>query len=299
MRIDHLRSFVTLCDEKNFTKASELLYMTQSNLTKQIKALEADVGHKLLQRTTRTVTLTPEGEAFLPHARAAILSVDEGLSAVRETIDRARATLKIGGDHLNFNPFATDTAAAFTKLHPEYRIEFSEVGKEKALGLLKRGTLDGAYLALLDTAQITAPLSYLTIEVLGDKVLVGPTHPWAKRTSISKEDLRGSTLLFAGRMPNTGTSPALRDLETSGISASIQVVDFEGSMLRMVEHGQGVAIIPEGGVVKGYDLIEVPYESEAHMHGLFVWNGDRMNGVLERYIDYLNTFELPVRNCRV
>jgi DNA-binding transcriptional LysR family regulator len=79
-----LEYFVTVVDEASFTKAAELLHVTQPALSHQIRALERSAGGPLLERLSRTVRLTPTGRAMLPHARAALADAERARCAARQ-----------------------------------------------------------------------------------------------------------------------------------------------------------------------------------------------------------------------
>jgi DNA-binding transcriptional LysR family regulator len=82
-----LRQFeylVTVVDEGSFTRAAELLHVTQPALSHQVRALERDVGGPLLERLPRSVRLTPMGRAMLPHARAALADAERARLAARQ-----------------------------------------------------------------------------------------------------------------------------------------------------------------------------------------------------------------------
>jgi DNA-binding transcriptional LysR family regulator len=83
LRMDLLDAFVTLAEELHFTRASRRLFLSQSGLSRRIRMLEGVLGAELLQRTTRTVELTPAGEALLPHARAILQSAGAASVATR------------------------------------------------------------------------------------------------------------------------------------------------------------------------------------------------------------------------
>ena len=76
-----LKAFLAAARFRNFTKASQQMHITQAGLSAMIKELEAQVGCRLLYRTTRLVDLTPEGQAFLPSAEAAVAAIDAALEA--------------------------------------------------------------------------------------------------------------------------------------------------------------------------------------------------------------------------
>jgi DNA-binding transcriptional LysR family regulator len=83
MTLRQFEYLVTVVDEGSFTRAAELLHVTQPALSHQIQALERTVGTPLLDRLPRAVRLTPAGRAWLPHARAALAEAERALTAAR------------------------------------------------------------------------------------------------------------------------------------------------------------------------------------------------------------------------
>ncbi|NUT34220.1 MAG: LysR family transcriptional regulator [Hamadaea sp.] len=77
-----LRYFLTLAEDLHFTRAAQRLYVSQPALSNQVQRLERQLGVRLFARTTRGVTLTAAGEAFLPHARQAVAALRAGVLAV-------------------------------------------------------------------------------------------------------------------------------------------------------------------------------------------------------------------------
>jgi DNA-binding transcriptional LysR family regulator len=96
VEIRQLQLFIALAEEGSFTKAAERMNIVQSGLSISIKDLEHELGTKLFDRTTRKVDLTDAGTLFLEHARASLLTLQEGVQAVRSQDKIVRGRLHIG-----------------------------------------------------------------------------------------------------------------------------------------------------------------------------------------------------------
>jgi DNA-binding transcriptional LysR family regulator len=84
MELRHLRYFVAVAEELNFSRAAERLHVSQPPLSQQVKQLEEEVAVQLLERNTRWVRLTSAGRLFLEHARLVLAQVDGAVLAARE-----------------------------------------------------------------------------------------------------------------------------------------------------------------------------------------------------------------------
>lgn len=90
-----LEYLVAVVDEGSFTRAAELLHLTQPALSHQIRALEQSTGGLLLERLPRSVRLTPMGRAMLPHARAALADADRARTAARQVASLEQGELRL------------------------------------------------------------------------------------------------------------------------------------------------------------------------------------------------------------
>ena len=142
MELRHLRYFITVAEELNFSKAALKLYTAQPSLSQQIKDLEEDVGVQLLYRTKRKVELTEEGAVFLEQARLTLAQADKAVAMARQVSQAKQQMLRIG-----FVPVAEMKIFPYVLpnlrvQNPELKIELFSMNNTEQLRLLKKGELD-------------------------------------------------------------------------------------------------------------------------------------------------------------
>jgi LysR family transcriptional regulator, hca operon transcriptional activator len=158
MELRHLRYFIAVAEELNFTKAAQRMCTVQPSLSQQIKDLEDEVGTKLFLRTNRKVELTPAGHAFL---KQAYLS----LSYAHQAVEDARLTAQLQVDQLNigFVPAAEMKVFPYIMPHiranfPELEINFKSLTDRQQLDALAQGHLDIALTRYVSTHANTESL---------------------------------------------------------------------------------------------------------------------------------------------
>ena len=128
VELKHLRSFVAVAEELNFTRAAERLHLTQQALSGQIRQLEERIGTKLLERDTRRVDLTPAGSALLESARPLIAGAELAVVAAQQAGQRTQ-TLTVGFVAAITHTQMGQALDAFAQAHPgvELLIHFGEL----------------------------------------------------------------------------------------------------------------------------------------------------------------------------
>ena len=142
MELRHLRYFITVAEELNFSKAALKLYTAQPSLSQQIKDLEEDVGVKLLNRTKRKVELTEEGAVFLEQARLTLAQADKAIAMARQVSKAKQQLLRIG-----FVPVAEMKVFPFVLpnlrvQNSEFKIELLSLNNTEQMRGIKKGELD-------------------------------------------------------------------------------------------------------------------------------------------------------------
>lgn len=142
MELRHLRYFITVAEELNFSKAALKLFTAQPSLSQQIKDLEEDVGVKLLNRTKRKVELTEEGAVFLEQARLTLAQADKAIAMARQVSKAKQQLLRIG-----FVPVAEMKVFPFVLpnlrvQNSEFKIELLSLNNTEQMRGIKKGELD-------------------------------------------------------------------------------------------------------------------------------------------------------------
>ena len=153
MELRHLRYFVAVAEELNFTKAAQRMCTVQPSLSQQIKDLEQEVGVQLLVRSNRKVELTEEGKAFL---KEALLSLEHAEKAIQD----ARKVANISKDqlHIGFVPVAEMKIFPYImpniRAHfPDLKIHFHSLTDADQFRALKKGDIDIAFTRYVDESS--------------------------------------------------------------------------------------------------------------------------------------------------
>ncbi|HEY1277763.1 MAG TPA: LysR family transcriptional regulator [Thermoleophilaceae bacterium] len=181
-----LRAFVTVAEELSFTRAAERLFIAQQALSSQIQQLEARLGVKLFERTTRKVRMSEAGELLLPHAVAALQALDGGVAELEAAQRARRATLRVGLAGTAIVPLAGETVRLFAERHPDVELKVSNAGLNEPSAGLREGTVDVAFVRppFLDDG-----ISMVTVLAEERYAVLPRHHPLADREFVRPEDV--------------------------------------------------------------------------------------------------------------
>jgi DNA-binding transcriptional LysR family regulator len=277
MELRQLEYFVAVAEEANFTRAAERVYISQSGVSAQVRQLERELGHTLLDRSGRSVRLTDVGAAMLPFARAALDAAGNARHAVDQLAGLVHGQVAVGMVNGCALPVVSQLLAEFHARYPGVTIALSEDSSDGLLESLKDGRLD---LALIGAAG--ARSADVQSAVVADEALVAavsPSHPLATRKVIEITALRDRALVSLPR--GTGIRAAL---DTACIEAGFEPeIAFEASALGMVAQlsglGLGVGILPVSAIqAQQVALHPLRIRPQLHSRLEFVWGDDDESG---------------------
>ena len=248
MDLHLLRSFREVARERSFTAAAKNLLLTQPAVSQQVKALEKEVGERLLDRDGRTVTPTPAGLVLLEAADRVFALLDDARKRVKETRDADVGTVTIAcGDTVALYllpPVLSEFRARFPKADVAVR---NHASREIVALLLEGGADLGVATAPahLDPALESAPL-------LEERLLLAlpPRHPKAATGPASLEELNGEPAVLLAK-PSVTRAVIDRGLRDAGVEL---VPAMESGNLEVVKayvaRGIGLSFLPEMAVTE-------------------------------------------------
>ncbi|MEV0239010.1 LysR family transcriptional regulator [Streptomyces sp. NPDC050674] len=262
-----LRYFVAVAEELHFTRAAERLYVSQPALSKQIRALERQLGTELFLRDRHGVTLTDTGTALLPHARGLLEAWEEAGAAVDAVRSARRAALVVG---MSTSPVRGGLLPAirsrFTAAHPEASLRLRQVNWEDPSAGLADGTTDVAFVWLPLPGQDRYDWTVVAEEPL--MVALPETHPLAGRAAVDFADLLDEPFLAlpestgplrdfwlaldarGGRPPRIGAEIASTEETYEALTAGLGVCLVAAGNVPLLTLG-GVTTRPVHGVTPG------------------------------------------------
>jgi DNA-binding transcriptional LysR family regulator len=140
--LEAFRHFLLIADHGTFTAASRHAHLSQPALTSSIRRLEEQLDVRLFDRGRLGATLTAGGRALLPHARAAVVAVDEGTAAVARLASIEGGEVRIGGGSTACTYLLPPLLSAFRRRHPKVAIYLRELPEDLAVDAFERGELD-------------------------------------------------------------------------------------------------------------------------------------------------------------
>jgi len=241
-----LRAFVAVAERRQFSSAAVALGVSQSTLSQALSALEAGLGTRLVERSTRRVFLTPEGAELLPRAQAVVEATDAFAAAAAGTSDPLRAGMRLGLIP-TVAPYVLPTVlAGVAEQLPGLTLRVTEDQTERLLAVLREGALDAALIALpAETAGVSAIPIYDEDFVLA----LPPGHPLAGKRRVPATALADLPLLLLDE-GHCLRDQALEVCHKAGVRAELANTRAASlaTAVQCVTGGLGVTLIPQSAV---------------------------------------------------
>jgi DNA-binding transcriptional LysR family regulator len=196
LELRHLRYFIAVAEELNFSRAADRLHMAQPPLSAAIRQLEQELGTELLLRTTREVSLTEAGSTFLDGARRTLAELERARSDAQRAAAGEIGQLRVGFSwSARFETLPT-IGRAFRQTHPDVSLLTEEMWNVRMLSALRSGAID---LAVSLCPEVDGEFSYLRVRTEPVVALLAGSHPLAAQREIELRALADEGFLMFPR----------------------------------------------------------------------------------------------------
>ncbi|MDM9627353.1 LysR family transcriptional regulator [Rhizobium sp. S152] len=245
MELRHIRYFLAVAEERNFTRAAAKLGIGQPPLSQQIRDLENEIGAALFHRVPHGAELTEAGSAFLPEAQAAIASAEKAKLAAQRATRGETGRLALGFTASSaFNTAVSGTIRRFRGQWPDVSLSLTEMNSNGLMEKLLRQEIDAAFIrpGLEDPKDVH--LKRLPDEPM--LIALPAHHPLAARETVPLLALAGEPfILFPRTVGLSLYDDILRGCRDAGFELVVtQEAPQIPSVINLVAADLGVSIVP-------------------------------------------------------
>jgi DNA-binding transcriptional LysR family regulator len=245
MELRHLRYFLALAEEQNFTRAAARIGIGQPPLSQQIRDLENEIGAQLFHRVPHGAELTAAGEAFLPEAKAAIDAAERAKLSARRANRGETGRLTLGFTASSaFNVIVSATIRQYRSLWPDVRLSLIEMNSAGLMERLMRGEIDATFIrpGLEDPRDVR--LRRLPDEPMMIALPAG--HPLAAQKRVKLSALANESFVL---FPRVSGLSLYDDVAAACRNAGFELVVRQEapqipSVVNLVAANLGVSIVP-------------------------------------------------------
>lgn len=283
MNTQQLESFIQVAENLNFARAAEVLNITQSAVSRQINSLETELGTKLFNRSTRSVSLTPAGISFLEDAKDVLARLQTASLKIHNHEKSNIQIISIGCSNESNLIYLSKTLSRcrlqIPELHPFLRI----IPHRSIVNLFIHGEIDILF-GFKDDIPVRNDISYRELNKIRICCAVPTEHPFSQRDEISERDLYAENIIVCNsyEVPSKVANIQNR-LEHQFLPESTYYCENLQVMLTFVKAGYGFAILPEGTSIDS-EITYIPLSGSTPIsHGIFYKKSPK-NPIIHRFI---------------
>jgi DNA-binding transcriptional LysR family regulator len=289
----HLRYFVAVAEQQNFTRAAEQLRIAQPPLSQQIKQLEERIGVRLLLRGKRTTSLTEAGKVFYVRARRILNDCRAAVQEVQMAEKGECGRLEIGYVAALSTGFLPEALQTLRKRHPGLDVRLTDLTEAAQMAGLRDGSLHIAFVSVVP--EIPADdLHHKCYARFKLGLLLPKSHPVSGQKNVSLKGLRNDRIISIDREVSPPAASFLMQLYSRHrLRAEDLLYAREGQgIIDLVSAGFGVAIVPEffgercGKAAVYREIKEQLPEVRFH----YLWLKKHESGALNRFLEVLGSY---------
>lgn len=240
---EYYRVFYYAAKYKSFTKAANVLFQNQPNITRIINKLEDAFGCKLFLRTHKGVKLTPEGEHLFAHVEIAHHQLQKAETELMNQSNLEFGTVTIAANETAIEVLLLETLRSFKKKYPSIRVNLMDESTPKGLDMLDRGTVD--FVVATSPANITRSMQMTELATVENILVCGPAYKDLAKKKQHLLDITQYPMIMLER--NTMSYAFFNQFFLNhGISLRVDTETTTiNQVLPMVKYDLGLGFLPE------------------------------------------------------
>ena len=246
MELRHLRYFLAVAEELNFTRAAQRLCISQPPLTQQVKALEAELGFALFDRSNYRIELTDAGRAFAAEVSRILGDVRAAVQVAQRAAAGAIGVVRVGlTGSASFHPAVAASLWQFRREYPQVQLTLQENPSLTLVAALRDGSIDAAFVR--PPLRKSAAIAFHALEDEPLVVALPRNHEFAQRSSIELRELASQTFILYPRAVRPGLADAIvAGCEQAGFTPQVgQYAPQLSSTINLIAASLGVSIVPQ------------------------------------------------------
>ncbi|MDW7746955.1 LysR family transcriptional regulator [Halomonas sp.] len=255
MDTQSLQAFLAVADSGSFSRAAEQLHLTQPAVSKRIAVLEGQIDARLFDRIGRRVSLTEAGRVLLPRARQILVMVDDSRRALGNLEGSVAGSLTLATSHHVGLHRLPPLLQAYTREHPEVRLDLHFLDSEQAY----QGVLDGELEMAVVTLAPHPDAQLRVVPVWIDRLcfVCGHDHPLAGHGRLALQELCAFDAVLPGPMTFTRGLVESR-FASAGLDLPVALsTNYLETLKMMTAIGLGWSLLPERMVAGELHELEV------------------------------------------
>ena len=288
MELRHLRYFCAVAEALNFTRAAERLHVAQPALSRQIKALEDELGVQLFDRNRQRVLPTDAGRTFFTHAQKILSQVDLATRAVREVNNGTEGELRIAHDWRLPSNLVSQAVAEYRRRYPAVEVSLRDLQMTDQLAALHTRKIHLGFIAssfLGPDQQLSSHLHQHSDIV----ALVPSNHPLAGRGTIRLAELKDEEWISVETADNGYRAFLLQDCRNAGFVPrfSRATANQPRAIVGLVAAGLGVALAPRIALPADQAAVAILATDCDPIDICSVWNEQDHSPLLRNFLEIL------------
>lgn len=285
IELRHLRYFLALAEHLHFAKAALSVNVTQPSLSRQIAALEEELGCSLVVRNSRSVTLTAAGRELQRNALQLVRGLDAAIRKTQAVSRGERGELSIAFTSMIAWTAFPNLVKRYSARFPDVTLNLAEKLPTDLIRSVETGESDAC---LAFKSDVEYPLAYEPLYSERLCIAISSDNPLARQSELRLQQLRQEPFILTPR----GIAPVINDTvmnicRMAGFDPIVRMhTHLQGTIVNLVAEGLGVSIVPEAmsrSTSSGVMFHPIPESPELELG--IVWNTQNPNPCLDAFLE--------------